>query len=280
MKKVVWCAAILFTFVSLVSYGVIFQEDFHGKWKVKKTNGKIDLSMRIINKREFGDWHFSSSFHASDFLGFAWGKKGTFRMVREAGTLEFEGELSENSGSGSFIFRPDSAFVLFLEEKGFDGVQNKDLLNLCLNDISREYIDDLFTLGYGDISLSKLISFAIHDVSIDFIQGIHDIGFKNISPSDLISFCIHDVEPAYIQNLQGFGYTNLDPGELISFAIHDVTVDFVKDIHQLGYKDISSSELISFRIHDVDKKFIQRMNKKWEKKLSPSKIISLKIHEY
>jgi len=188
MKKSVWCAAILFAFVCLVPRAVIPQDIIRGKWKAKRIGDKIDIRMRIIQKREFGDWQFSRYFRESDFEEFAWGKEANFRLVREAGTFAFEGELSEESGTGSFAFHPNSEFGNFLAEKGFADVKDKEMLMFCLNDITRKYIDDLFALGYSDISSSKLISFAIHDVSIDFIKGIQALGYKDISPSQLVSF--------------------------------------------------------------------------------------------
>jgi hypothetical protein len=309
MKKSTLCAVILFSFLCVVSNAVSSQDNIQGKWKAKRVDGKIDLSMRIIQKREFGDWQFSRSFQKADLEGFEWGKKASFRLVREAGTLVFDGKLTEESGSGSFIFHPTIEFWNYLEGKGFDDVEEKDMLMLCLNDVTRAYIDDLFALGYKDISFSKILSFVIHEVSIDFVKGIHSLGYNDISPSELISFSIHDVTLDFIQELSSLGYDELNPSTLISFSIHDVTadyvkeikslgyvdlspsklisfsihgvsVDFVRDVQSIGYKDISPSHLISFRIHDVDRKFIERVNEKWEKKLTPSKIISLKIHEY
>jgi hypothetical protein len=279
MKKSIGCVAILFGFLCVVSSTVNSQDYIQGKWKAKRIDGKINLSMRIIQKRKFGDWQFSRNFQESDFEGLVLGKDVKFRLIREAGTLSFEGDLSEESGSGSFVFHPNSEFGIYLEGKGFDDVDEKDMLMLCLNNVTRIYIDDLFALGYSDISFSKLVSFSIHDVSIDFIKGIHALGYKDIAPSKLISFSIHDVTADYIKEMNSLGFADIPPSKLISFAIHDVTEDFVKDVQSIGYNDISPSDLISFRIHDVDRKFIERMNEKWRKKLTPSKIISLKIQE-
>ena len=52
MKKYVWCVAILFGFLCLVSNAAISQDNILGKWKAKKVNGKINLHMRIIQKRD------------------------------------------------------------------------------------------------------------------------------------------------------------------------------------------------------------------------------------
>ena len=279
MKKSVWCAAIIFGFLCLVSNAVNSKGNIQGKWKAKRINGKINLSMRIIQKREFGDWQFSRYFQESAFEGLVSGKDVNFRLIREAGTLSFEGDLSKEAGSGSFTFYPSTEFGIFLEGKGFDDVEEKDMLMLCLNNVTGKYIDGLFALGYSDISFSKLVSFSIHDVSIDFIKSIHVLGYKDITPSKLISFSIHDVTVDFIQELNSLGYDDLDPSKLISFSIHDVTADYIKEMNSLGYADISSSDLISFRIQDVDRKFIKRMNEKWDKRLTPSKIISLKIQE-
>ena len=69
MKKSVWCILILFGFLCHVSDAVDSSDNIQGKWKAKRIDGKINLSMRIIQKREFGDWQFSRSFQKSDFKG-------------------------------------------------------------------------------------------------------------------------------------------------------------------------------------------------------------------
>jgi hypothetical protein len=125
MKKSVWCVVLLFAYVCLVPNAMISQDVIQGKWEAEKTGNGIDLRMRIIQKRKFGDWQFSRYFQMSDFTDFAWGKEANFRLVREAGTLVFEGELSEESGSGSFTFHPSQEFRDFLAEKGFSDVDKK-----------------------------------------------------------------------------------------------------------------------------------------------------------
>ena len=66
-----------------------------------------------------------------------------------------------------------------------------NLLRFCLNDINREYVNDLQRLGYTEISTRKLEDLAIHGVSKDYIKQIHDLGFKDISVAKLLSFRIH-----------------------------------------------------------------------------------------
>jgi hypothetical protein len=232
------------------SMPLVSQDTVEGKWTAELKNNKIFMSMKITEKTgKHHDWNFCEIFKKSDFSGLQWDKEHSFKFVKEAGTISFNGKFSEKSGSGNFTFSQDKKFVTFLESKGFDGITGRKMLVLCLQNVTSRYVNDLFKLGYSGISLSKLMAFAVHDISIDYIKGIHSLGYKDISAD-----------------------------KLIAFAVHDISIDYIKDIHSLGYKDISPSKLISFRIHDIDKEYIKHLQSKWKEKLSASKIISLKIH--
>jgi hypothetical protein len=221
MKKYLGCAAIFFGFFCVVSSARISQNNIHGRWKAIRIDGEININMRIVQKREFGDWQYSRTFQESEFEGLVLGKDVNFRLVREAGTLSFDGDLSEEGGSGSFTFYPSLEFEGFLDEKGFRGVEDKELLMLCLNGLSRKYIDDLLALGYADIAFSDLISFAIHGVTLNFVKSIHAAGYKDISPSDLISFRIHDVDKTFIDRMNDKWGKKLTPRKIISLKIQE-----------------------------------------------------------
>lgn len=276
-KTLLTCLVVLGCFFAMP---LVSQDTVEGKWTAELKNDKIFMSMKIAEKTgKHHDWNFCEIFKKSDFPGLQRDKEHTFKFVKEAGTISFNGKFSEKSGSGNFTFAPDKKFVTFLESKGFDGITGKKMLVLCLQDVTSRYVNDLFKLGYSGISLSRLIAFAVHDITVDYIKKVRELGFSGISADKLIAFAVHDISSDYIKGIHKVGYSDISADKLIAFSVHDISIDYIKDIHSLGYKDISPSKLISFRIHDIDKEYIKHQQSKRKEKLSANKIISLKIHE-
>jgi hypothetical protein len=219
VKKSMIALSIIILFLS--SSLLISGADLEGTWKAKLKNDTIQMRMRIRPDNDFkGEWNYCDYFKTTDFTNLVWGKSEAFSLVREAGTMEFQGEFAADSASGHFTFISNGEYASFLEKKGFEGVTDKKMLSLFMADVNRQYVNDLFELGYSDITLSKLISFAIHDVTIDFIKQIHALGYKDISPSKLISFAIHDVDKEFIKRIQEKWDTKPTPSKIISLKIH------------------------------------------------------------
>jgi len=173
-----------------------------------------------INRSQGYDWQMSNRFAREEFTGLVTGREISFRMIREAGTIEFTGKFNGQSGSGQFVFRANPEYQVFLKNKGYTHVSMSKLFSLALFRVNRKYINGIFELGYQDISLSKLIAFAVHVVSTDFIKSIHKLGYKDISASKLISFKVHGIGRDFIEKIQKQRGKDITPNKIISYKIH------------------------------------------------------------
>src|SRR5262244_1705948 len=113
------------------------------------------------------------------------GGMARFEITRDAGTLQCEGWFKNGRGAGTFVFKPN-----------------------------RNYLSEMRSLGYDDLSDERMFSLALHDVRLDFVRG-----------------------------LMAAGYERTDVDQLVSMRIHGVTLDFISDLRSLGYDRVPTDEL-------------------------------------
>ena len=70
----------------------------------------------------------------------------SFNLEREAGTLLFEGEIADDMGSGKFTFTANP-----------------------------EFLEEMQSLGYTNISADEQLKMTIHDVTTAFVRKIRDV---------------------------------------------------------------------------------------------------------
>ena len=74
----------------------------------------------------------------------------SFRLVRDAGTFNFEGQLREGHGTGFFTFSPDPRFPQQLASRGYERPTSDQQYWLALHDVSYAMLDELRAEGYED----------------------------------------------------------------------------------------------------------------------------------
>ena len=151
-------------------------------------------------------------------------------MVRDAGTIAFEGQLDQAGGSGRFTFTPNPEYLAALKSMGYGTPDADEVFSLAVQDVSRKFIRELEELGYKRVPLDDMISMRIHDAGPEFIRELKALGYTGLSPDDLVSMSIHDATPAFIRELKALGYDRLPADELVSMRIHDVTPAVIREL--------------------------------------------------
>ena len=202
--------------------------DVEGEWILKRTDAKLKLTLIIENDSE-RNYNMNSSFwmKAEDFQGLKFNSDQPFKLLRDAGTVVFNGKLNEERGIGYFLFTPNKDFSIYLKKMGNEEPEEKEMLLLTLGNIDRKYLGEMKALGYDGLETDQLVSCAIFKVTTDYVKQVQSMGFKDIS----------------IQ-------------KLINFKIHGISVDFIKSYHSLGYTDMSADKLLELKIHDVTPAYI------------------------
>lgn len=238
-----------------------------------------------------------------------------FEMRREAGNASFEGTFKKGKGAGQFTFTPNRAYLETIRSMGISLEREKrknrewddedQLFALAIHDVSTAFIKSMIAEGYR-VSLEDYLTMRIFDITPEYIREMRSLGFKNITHDELVSSRIHKVTPQFVREMRAagwdlsldelqssaihgatpkfaeemrkLGYGNLDHDDLVSFRIHRVTAEFIDELAKLGYKNIPADKLVSMRIHRVTPEFIRELEQAGYVKVPIDKMISMRIH--
>jgi beta-lactamase regulating signal transducer with metallopeptidase domain len=159
---------------------------------------------------------------------------------------------------------------------GYTNLSIKELVSLKSSGVTADYVRSLNALGLSQLTTKELVGMRNNDVTPAFIQSIRNAGYKDLTLKELITFGVHGITPEFINRLRNAGYSNLTAKQLTDFGIHGVTPEFINSMRALGFGNLSAKELVTLRIHDITPEFVRAARKRLGD-LTIKQIISLKI---
>src|SRR5215510_11035366 len=218
------------------------QNTITGQWIVSpsKADGFVQLTLRSTGP----DWNINSSTSVplSQLRGLtaaemrADGGTTRFEIVRDAGTLQCEGWFKNGRGSGTFAFKPNRNYLTEMRSLGYDNLSDDRIFSLALHDVRLDFVRGLIAAGYERTDMDQLVSMRIHGVTLDFINDLRSLGYDRTPTDELVSMRIHGVSADFIRELKVLGYDHVPADELVSMRIHGVTTEFIKELKTLGYE--------------------------------------------
>lgn len=140
---------------------------------------------------------------------------------------------------------------------------------------SRDFIDEMASVGLTNLSVDELITLKTYGVTADFVRGLRALGFNSLTPKTLTSLRIYKVTPAYVEAMAAAGYKGLTLKELTSARIYSVTPEYVKAIQNAGYPALSIGQMIQFKIYSITPELVRSARSRLGD-LTPKQMISLK----
>jgi beta-lactamase regulating signal transducer with metallopeptidase domain len=233
------------------------QDTVTGTWEVRRSNRQGRLSVTVsggglsmngdIDESELDALTSQSLSNASGPIRFS--------IRRAAGMLEIEGMMREGTGSGTFTFVPNQAFIASLASRGFARPTARQLFALAQSDVGLEFIDLLAKEKYTRPDLADLVNAAHHGVNADFVRGMADTGYRVGTLDILIRLRDHGVDPDFVRGLRALGVSDLSPDDLVRFRDHGVDPDYVSGMRQAGYRP-EPLDLVRARDHGVDANYV------------------------
>ncbi|MFL5555382.1 MAG: hypothetical protein ACJ78D_06275, partial [Gemmatimonadaceae bacterium] len=101
-----------------------------------------------------------------------------FQLVRDAGTFNFEGQLRDGHGTGSFTFSPDSRFPQELASRGYERPTTGQQFWLALHDVGYSMIDELRRQGYERPSVDELVTMGMHGANLAYMKSLSNAGYR------------------------------------------------------------------------------------------------------
>ena len=232
-----------------------------GSWFATIKDDKISFQF----KRD-DDEHSSfntSSFELKEFTNLPRGTAGTFKLTREAGTIEFNGKFEGDQGMGKYKFIPDNAYGTDMGSQLNEKLNDRDLMVFFFIDIKKSYVQMLKNQGYSDIDKDEIIPLAALNVSESYIKSLKESGFKNLSLKDLIPFKSLGIDGTYIKEIRE-NYPNISAHQLISFKAQNIDKNYIEKVKKAEAKgekgengdSENPDDLVAFKALDVDDEYI------------------------
>jgi len=284
------------------------QTQSRGTWTIDREGmreaGKVQLSLHHSHKDQFGQ-----DFALSDLKGLdphALDSDGPvkFELVREAGTVQFEGTFKKGVGTGTYEFASSPTFLAKMKAMGFQGLED-EALALTMVDVTIAYAEELRSLGFKPdldhvisgrifkvnreqveglkaagitgLSLDKLVECRIFNVTPEFVREMRAKN-PNVNVDQLVEARIFKTTPEFVATMKQEGYPDLTQEQLVAFKIHNVTPEYIKEMRAVGFKDLTADQLVEFRIFNVGGDQIRDLSKEGYTGLTAEQLVAFRIH--
>ena len=237
----------------------------------------------------------NSTFDLSEFKNLPRDKKGEFTLTREAGTMYFTGKFEENSGMGTYTFKPDKNYSDAMAKEGINIKKDNDALVFFMINIKQSYVQMLKKNGYHDLDKDQLIPLAALDINEAYISSIKQ-SIPDIDLDDLVPFKSLGIDKAYVDEIRSSGYKDLSASNIIALKSQGITGKYIGDFRAASKnltknksKDNSNDEnnnsnddndidddIIAFKALNVDKAFVDSFKELGYNDISNSDLIAMK----
>ncbi|MBZ5632738.1 MAG: hypothetical protein LAO55_06355 [Acidobacteriia bacterium] len=257
-----------------------FNEDRHAGWQLRPSLDLNQVHFVVRHSNGFDNWVSGRDVPLDRFRGFSLSMLASpgpakFEYVAEAGRLICEGRFLVGTGSGSYTFVADRAFVSTLQQMGYDTPDDDQLFSMLMMDIDRAFARGIRDAGLR-ASSRDLIGLKIHGVTLDFVREARQAGYQNFTADDYTQLRIHGVDTNFLRDLKDAGY-DLRAGDIAQLRIHGVDSRYMRDLRSYGLKP-EASDLSQMRIHGVTPDYLKGLKDAGYDNLHLDEINQLRIH--
>jgi hypothetical protein len=180
------------------------------RWNLElRSDGDVQFELRQESGRSH--WRSNQSAELKQFSGLTRldlsgaRKDITFALVRDAGTMRFQGRVGDGQGTGTAIFEPDAGYRRMMNERTGSDLNSDEQYVLFVHDVSRDYIAGLDRAGYSNLGMDDLLAFAIHGVRPEWIRELREVGYDRLEADQLLAMRIHGVDAAFAREIRAGG---------------------------------------------------------------------------
>ena len=250
-----------------------------GTWFATIKDEKVKVEFRSNNDQ---DWSSSSDFLLSEFSALPKDAKGDFTLIRESGTVFFNGKFDGNQGYGQYRFKADANFNDYLSRYGIVGIKESDEFAFLMLNIKKEFIAMMVANGYNHLTKDELISMTALKVDANYVTYWKGLGY-HLTPDELVSGKALGLNSAYVDEIRKAGFTNVTFEQLVSFKATGVTGKYIAGLHgadrpgkNSGDAKLSADDVVSVKALNVDSAYVNEIQKEGYPNISLADLTSLK----
>ena len=198
-----------------------------GNWFATIKGNTVNIRFQQESAKNENDGN-NTTFQLAEFNNLPRENDGAFELVREAGTMHFQGKFTGNMGMGTYKFSPDKSYTANLTKEGIKLDDDDDVLVFFMIDIKKSYVGMLKRQGFSNVTKDDLIPLAALKVDESFIRSIKSSGLTEVSLQNLIPLKALGVDQAYIADIRKSGYKDLSVDQIISLKAQGIDGKFLK----------------------------------------------------
>jgi hypothetical protein len=274
--KAITFVGFVFIVIVIGKYVIVAQSVVTGDWHAdarpeqadKEDRDKIQLSFERSSSK-WGHSEHGNSYSYGDLRGLTQeqalrGGSVSFRIVREAGTVECTGSFANGRGSGTFRFMPNNSYIDAMRSRGFDfakpskhGDDDDRLFTAALVNVTTSLADDI-RANFPGSDVDDLFKAAIFKIDSRFMAEMKATGFPNLGMEDLVKARIFKIDADYVRQVHEMGFDKKEFEGLVKFRIFNVTPEFLGQLRVEGFNDLDAEDVVKFRIFNIDTDFIRK----------------------
>jgi hypothetical protein len=238
-----------------------------GQWTadVKNAAGdEIQFEIKSVSDNGRNEYSSGRTMKISDFQGLniadataAAKTSVSFSLVREAGTINFEGTFSHGLGAGTWRFAPNASFASAMQSRGFT-VTDSDLVRAAFINLSTKYADEIRSAGFEKLSFDDLARAWNHKITVAYINELRSMGFAGVTMSDVIRANNHEIDANFAADMKAAGFSSLSLDDLVRLKNHEISSSYVSELKGEGISNISADDVIRAKNHDITADVIRR----------------------
>ena len=253
-----------------------------GEWKGSLVKDKSKVNLNFAVRRETDGekkWNHTIG-HTFEFaqLGLTReqvvnGGPVSFRLTREAGTIEGEGAFQDEKGTGTYRFIGNSGFLAAMKTRGFDfekqsgithelkskhqSTLDEKLFTAAVLNVTTALADDI-RANFNTTDVGDLFKAAIFKIDSAFMREMKSTGFPNLSMEDLVKARIFKIDAAAVRRATEMGFGNQGFESLVKMSIFKITPEFLAEVRNEGLTNLTMEEVVKLRIFKIDGEFIRK----------------------
>lgn len=234
---------------------------WEGSWFVTSRGDELEFELRAGNDEH--NWESSFTIKKNEIDPFPGQGTVTFKLVREAGTMNFKGQFDGSQGFGHFQFQPDPAYFQALKQMGVEDIDENNEESFFFRNVKKDYVAMLQRNGYTPMSRHNVISAAAMNIDEDFLKSMKGAGIEGLDDAhNFVSLKARHIDKAYIDDLRAAGYDHLTVHDLLSLNAQHIDGQYVRSMGAGRSESfIPPHDLISYKVSGIDSGYLASLRK-------------------
>ncbi len=253
-----------------------------GSWFATIKEDKISIQFRDADDDE-GNSYNHSSYNLTEISPAPKDGAGTYRITREAGTMELTGKFEGKTGMGHYKFIADKAYVDYMGTELKEKLDDNDQMAFFFINIKKDYLQMLHNEGYTKVTKDDIIPLAALKVDAAYIKILKENGFKNVELDELVTLKAMKIDAAYIQEIRSAGYKDVTTDQLVTFKAQGIDKEYITKVRELKgnsggktSKDDDADDIVTFKSMNITAEFINSFKAVGYTNIPNDDLVSLK----